>query len=459
MNRCLLANMPTVLALFVAVMAARIPAIAEEVPALRPAVLEPVTLQQAVQSSLDNNSQIKNSRLDIEINQTKISSARTRLFPEVHLNAIGLQLLAPLEFDFNKGALGNYKATGPIPGEKLSVTTDQRPVLFLNTSLVQPITQLSRIRLAIRQAEISRSIVQQKYRQQKQQISNQVRRAYYKILENQDNLKVLDSTRQMFREIERVSSNYLADKMVLPAEVLEAKQQLANVEYETLKLNNAIAGQKEELARLLGRDIKADFQLAAQFGDLKLLDLSLTEAQGRALKQRSELLQTSFQTQQLDIERRIRKQQQLPQMALTLNYFSIFGAQILPKNVVFAGLMVNWEPMEALRKGYEVSEQKKLIQQTNNNLKDMQTQIVIEVNSAHRNLQECKQFIQVTSLGRELAAEKLRVISNKYKEKAALLKDVLQAEKDLTQADARATQASLALWTARADFEKAIGED
>jgi outer membrane protein TolC len=433
-------------------------AIAEEAPALRPAVLEPVTLPQAVQSSLDNNVQIKNSRLDVEINDAKISSARTRIFPEFHMNAVGLQLLAPLEFDFNKGVFGNFKATGPIPAEKINVTTDQRPVLFLNTSLVQPITQISRIRLAIRQAELSKSIAQQKYRLQKQQVSNQVRRAYYRILESEDNLKVLDSTRQMFREIERVSTNYLANKMVLPAELLEVKQQLANVEYETLKLSNAIANQKEELSRLLGRDIKNDFQLA-HTPDTKLTEMDLRDAQGRALTQRAELLQTSFQTQQLDLERRIRKQQQLPQMSLVMNYFSIFGAQILPKNVIFAGLLVHWEPMETLRKSYEISEQKKLIQQSSNSLKDLQTQILIEVNTTHRTLQECKQFVQVAALGRELAAEKLRVVSNKYKEKAALLKDVLQAQKDLTQADNRATQATLALWTARADFEKAIGED
>lgn len=435
-----------------------ISAIAEDAPSLRPAVLEPVTLQSAVQSSLDNNTQIKNSRLEVEISQTKVQSARTRLFPEVHLNAVGLQLLAPLEFDFNKGVFGNYKGIGPIPSEKIDVKTDQRPILFINSSLVQPITQLGRIRLAIRQAEIAKSIAQQKYRLQRQQVSNQVRRAYYKILESEDNLKVLDSTRQMFKEIERVSTNYLAEKMVLPAELLEVKHQLANVEYETLKLNNAIANQKEEMARLLGREVKTDYQLAHAV-DLKALDLDLRESQDRAFKQRAEILQSTFQTQQLDLERRIRKQQQLPQMSLTLNYLSIFGAQILPKNVVFAGLVVNWEPMETLRKSYEISEQKKLIQQNNNSLKDLQTQIVLEVNTAHRTLQECKQFLQVAALGRELAAEKLRVISNKYQEKSALLKDVLQAQKDLTQADNRSTQATLALWAARADFEKAIGED
>ena len=427
----------------------------EKIP-LRPAVLEPVTLNQAVKTSLDNNTQIKNSILEVEISQTKVTSAKTRIFPEVHFNAAGVQLLAPLNFEFNKGVFGNFKEIGPIPSEKISVTTDQRPILFTNTSVVQPISQIARIKLALKQLELSRTIAGQKLRQQRQQVASQVRRAYYKILETEGTFKVLESTRDLFIEIERITRNFLADKMVLPADLIEVKQQLANSEYEFLKAKNTIANQKEELSRLLGRDIQSEFQLAA-LAEIHPVDMDLQTAQIRARNQRAELSQLTFQSQQIDLERRIRKLQQLPELSLIVDYLSIFGAQILPRNVLFAGLTLNWEPTDAYRKRFEIAEQRKLAQQINNTAKDLQTQIMMEVNSTHRNLQECKQFVQVTQLGRELAIEKLRTVSNKYKEKAALLRDVLQAQKDLNLADSRAGQASLALWTARADFEKAIG--
>lgn len=427
----------------------------EKIP-LRPAVLEPVTLKQAVESSLDNNTQIKNGRIEVDITGDKIAAARTHLFPEIHLNAMGLQLLAPLNFEFNKGVFGNYKEIGPIPSEKISVTTDQKPVLFINTSMTYPISQITRIKLGIKQAELSRTIAQAKLNLQKQQTASQVRHAYYKILETQDSSKVLDSTRDLFLEIERITKNYLADKMVLPADLLDVRQQLANAEYEALKTRNLLATQKEELSRLLGRDIQLNYQVSAP-QEMKSSEMDLHEAQNLALKQRAELLQASYQSQQIDLERRIRRLQQLPQVGLIVDYISIFGAQILPKNVVFAGFVLNWEPNESWRKRYEVAEQRKLYQQSQNSTKDLQAQVMMEVNSSHRALQESKQFVQVTQLGRELAVEKLRVISNKYKEKAALLKDVLQAQRDLNQADYRYTQATIALWTARADFEKAIG--
>jgi outer membrane protein TolC len=43
--------------------------------------------------------------------------------------------------------------------------------------------------------------------------------------------------------------------------------------------------------------------------------------------------------------------------------------------------------------------------------------------------------------------------------KAALLSDVLQTQATLADADYQYQQALLAYWTARADYEKAIGAD
>jgi hypothetical protein len=74
-------------------------------------------------------------------------------------------------------------------------------------------------------------------------------------------------------------------------------------------------------------------------------------------------------------------------------------------------------------------------------------------------LEEAQALINVTSLGRELCLERLWVITNKYKEQSVLLKDVLAGQHDLSQADDKYTQAVLALWSARADYARAVGED
>jgi outer membrane protein TolC len=50
-------------------------------------------------------------------------------------------------------------------------------------------------------------------------------------------------------------------------------------------------------------------------------------------------------------------------------------------------------------------------------------------------------------------------MTDKYKNQTALLKDVLQAQTELAQADTKYQEALTSFWTAKADFEKAIGEE
>jgi outer membrane protein TolC len=51
------------------------------------------------------------------------------------------------------------------------------------------------------------------------------------------------------------------------------------------------------------------------------------------------------------------------------------------------------------------------------------------------------------------------VTSNRYSQKAALLNDVLEAETALAQASHQYRQSLANFWTAKAEFEKALGEE
>ena len=57
------------------------------------------------------------------------------------------------------------------------------------------------------------------------------------------------------------------------------------------------------------------------------------------------------------------------------------------------------------------------------------------------------------------AKENLRVVMNKYKVEDALLQHVLEAESSLGEKSSDHEKAILDYWTARAELERAIGED
>jgi outer membrane protein TolC len=83
----------------------------------------------------------------------------------------------------------------------------------------------------------------------------------------------------------------------------------------------------------------------------------------------------------------------------------------------------------------------------------------MEVNSKFRTLQESCQLIRIAKLAQSTARANVQIAAYKYRLDAVLFKDVLQAQTTLANADYDYQKALLSFWTAKADFEKAIGED
>jgi outer membrane protein TolC len=67
--------------------------------------------------------------------------------------------------------------------------------------------------------------------------------------------------------------------------------------------------------------------------------------------------------------------------------------------------------------------------------------------------------VAVRRLGNESAQEKVRVALLRRRHDAVLLREVLQAQATLAEARAEYDEALLSLWQARADLDKATGED
>jgi len=81
------------------------------------------------------------------------------------------------------------------------------------------------------------------------------------------------------------------------------------------------------------------------------------------------------------------------------------------------------------------------------------------VNSKYRKLQESCQLVRVARLAQTAARANVQMVAYKYRLEAVLLKDVLHAQTSLADADSDYQNALLSFWTAKADFEKALGED
>jgi outer membrane protein TolC len=305
--------------------------------------------------------------------------------------------------------------------------------------------------------ELGRDVADSKLQAKRRDVAHQVKRSYYAILQLQSAIEASEGTLKLYQELDRVVGEYVVQQVALASESLDVKTQLAKEEYETLKLRDNVAASKELLNYLLGRDIRTEFTVDPISAGASY-EVELSSAQSRALAERPEIKEAQLKLKLAEFDHRLKRAEMIPDVSVTFSYFSAFGVSVLPRNASGVGFTMNWEPFDWGRRKHELAEKQKTIEQAREGLREAESLILREVSDRFRRLQEARLALRVSQLHQEAAREKLRVATNKYAQEAVLYKDVLQTQAGLADASNRYQQALLAFWTARADFEKAIGE-
>lgn len=420
--------------------------------------LEVLTLDQAVRLSVENNRRLRMALLEVGRAEDQVAAARTRRLPYSNLSLFGSQLLNEVDFQFREGVFGTFPGIGPIPAADTNITTPRRPNLYAVGQVSQPLSQLYKINLNIQQGELARLVAQEKARAERQDVVNNVKKLYYAALESESALAASEASLELYHELDQLTTKYVLQQVVLKSDNLDIKARLAKEDYNALTLRNQLATQKEQLNDLMGRDIRIQFRLSPVTKPTAY-EVDLSAAQARALELRPELREARLKVRQAEQDRRIKRAEYIPDVSLSLNYLSPFNIEMLPKNVVAVGLQFSWEPWDWGRKRRELEEKSRAIEQAEMALRETESGVLLDINQKQRKLVEARALLRFAEATQQSAQEILRVSRNRFAEQAALLKDVLQAQEGLADANHTYQQAVLAFWTARADFERALGEE
>jgi outer membrane protein TolC len=157
---------------------------------------------------------------------------------------------------------------------------------------------------------------------------------------------------------------------------------------------------------------------------------------------------------------RAKKAEYIPDVAAEFNNLSFVNwGRFMPTQSMSVGVSLSWEPFDWGRKKHETAEKKRTVEQAKLAQQDTESAVLVDVNDKYRQLQYRQAELRVARLSQESAVENLRVVKNRYAVQAALVKDVLQSQVSMEQSNADYQQALTAFWNARADFERALGED
>jgi outer membrane protein TolC len=418
----------------------------------------PLNLEEAVSLARSHNRELKQAGLEIHKQKEAFSEAKTQLYPRLDTYFLGSELLTPLNFTIRSGTLGTFPATGPIPAKDSIIHTPARPVAITSVTATQPLTQLFRIDLSIKQQKLAAELSQQSYFEREQELVNEVRRAYYAILQSQSELESQRALLAYLQELQQLTGRRMQQEAVLKADSLRIVAQRKKASYQLTVIQDALADQKEALNRLLGRDLQAEFTVEMVPASLPE-ESSLQEARKIANEMRPEIKAETIKKERAALETKIEKTRYIPDISIQANYATTPNISFLPQNVGAVGVLLTWQPWDWGQKRHNIAQKVDAEKQAQLSIDNVRDQILQEVDSTFRRIREARELLTASQAARDAEAEKLRNEMDAYSHQTIVLSDLLQQQSSVAGAEDQYRQGLLAFWRARADFERALGEE
>src|ERR1700688_5092868 len=316
---------------------------------------KPLTLEEAVSLARLHNRELKQAGLEIHKQQETFSEAKTQLYPRFDTYFLASELLTPLDFTIKSGTFGSFPATGPIPAKDSKIHTPARPVAITSVTATQPLTQLLRIDLSIKQQKLGVKLSQQSYFMREQDLVNEVRRGYYAILQSQSEIESQRALLAYLEELQQLTGRRLQQEAVLKAESLHIAAQRSKAAYQLTVDKDALADQKEALNRLLGRDLQTEFAVETVPASLPE-ESSLQQARILALESRPEIKVETIKKDKAVLDTRIEKTRYIPDVSIQANYLTAPNISFLPQNLGAVGVLLTWQPWDWGQKRHNIAQ-------------------------------------------------------------------------------------------------------
>ena len=435
------------------------PASTVEQAAGQRSTLPELTLEQAVEQAVANNSTLKTASLDTLRAADNLAANKTRRFANTQVTALGAQLATKPSVTYPAGSLGVYSATGPIPATDQKVEIPRKPVGTVNVLVAQPLSTQYQLHLQLKALALGLEGTRQDQVKTRLEVLDQVRRAYYTVVEAQSAVDSLQASLPYYQESHRLALVNRGQETILESDLLNTDAQLLKIQNAISDASDKVASASEQLNDLMGRDVHTQFRVAAvRDPDTDLATPDAMEA--RALQDRPDVKKAKLQVQQANYDVRAKKAEYIPDVSLAFSYYTTANFEnVFPSNVGTVGMSLRWEPWDWGRRHQEYEEKRTKEEQAKVGVGAAERAVLLDVRNAYRQLENTRRQLTLSDASERLARQRLKEVQEQVKQEAALSRDLFQAQSDLASADSQQQQALAAFWKARADLKKVMGEE
>lgn len=409
----------------------------------------PLSLRDAVDVALRQNSAVLKSKADLEVAYGVVMQTKAIQLPRVG-------------FSINH-TLTDQDAIEQFPGGFFR-SPDQ--AWNVRVQVTQSVYEGGRIDSALRTAGYTRDQAALQHQTVIADTVLLVRTTYDDVLLARQQIIVQEASIELLKKELQDNERRFAAGTVPRFNVLRAEVELANARPKLIRARNALRIAKNNLANLLGYDVPRTavedipLQLAGKL-EADASDIELSVALAKALEQRSELAALR-KAERLRKEAIVNAEAGLKpsaQIVAGLNSHSSRFSQHLTRDISGwdIGWQASWNIFDGkLTKG-KIAEATALHRKAQEDIDDVARRIELDVRTAYSNFLEAKEVLESQKKVQEQAEEALRLAIARSEAGSGTQLDVLNAQTALTEARTTQIVALHDFSVARAKLERAMG--
>jgi len=412
-----------------------------------------LTLDKSVELALKQNPQHLATAQRVDAARSGVREAVSAFFPS--LNGQGQRTLNEkvMELEF----------PSMIPGEppqrvEIDFTRDYQ----FSLALSMPLYTGGLLVAGYKQADYNLKSSQQQLRQSRQSTVFNTKQAFFGILLAEHFVEVAQEAVKDAEDFyENVKIQYEVG-MASQFDLLRSEVRLANLQPQLIKAKNNQEIAKLNLKTILGLDLSSEIETE---GKLEYIpsEIDLEECITKALSNRPELKQLSFQKMIAGEGLKMARASGLPSVAVSGQY-NFWADQFNFKddtwqNYYSLNLVLSIPVFNGLSSSAKAAKSKAAIRELELTQEGLIEMLKFEVMQAVLKIKEAEQSLLSQEKNVEQAQESLRIAELNYNEGLVTILDVQQAQTALAQAKTNYSQALYDYAVARAELDKATGVD
>ncbi len=415
-----------------------------------------VTLPEAVDLALKQNTSLKIARARVQENQSKTVAARADYFPQLSNETSLLGLSDRQLVTVPAGALGVVPGLGPFPTQPIAINQGSETILLTNTTLGQPITQLFKIHAVVQAAAANGRISEAELKKAQDEVVLGVHQLYYGLLAAHKQVGALETQIAAAKETLREVDSEVRAGNALEVASIGGRASLLRNRQLLLAAENQVSDLNVELDDVLGLPLDTELELA----DVSTLSgerLTREQYLSAALDHNPELRAAKETVSRSRSALMAARYEYIPNVGAFARQTYQSGVPFLTHNFGTFGLQMTWNVFDWGKRKGVIGEREAQLTEAEANLRLITDRISVDVEKAFRKLERTQMMVDVAREALALRKEGERISGDQLK--AGLTSDAKNAEAVAATrgAEVDELQARLAYELALAEIAKLTG--